>query len=130
MTDSTRTTKTLLSCPILKWSIKTQVDAHIVSLMKEEFNVLRAKYVPDVYDYDMSKDLCIYKSKIWRSKYRKLKKVVEQEGHSCSLWLFIHDINRQWQSYLYSGVFKILFQIIGLLDVFTATTTFDEFNDV
>lgn len=24
----------------------------------------------------------------------------------------------------------ILFQIIGLLDVFTATTTFDEFNDV
>lgn len=46
MTDSTRTTKTLLSCPILKWSIKTQVDAHIVSSMKEEFNVLRAKYVP------------------------------------------------------------------------------------
>lgn len=37
--------KTLLSCLILKWStgIKIQVDAHIISSMKEEFNVLRAK---------------------------------------------------------------------------------------
>lgn len=38
--------KTLLSCLILKWStgIKIQVDAHIISSMKEEFNVQCTMY--------------------------------------------------------------------------------------